>query len=98
MVDRELGQYLVNRHLGGMNTRSRESWPPIVEREGFQIVADRAYQGFDGGVHPWWTADRFWCRCIEVRRESDGAIGTGYGPQADAYNMAIDKIEGADHA
>ena len=93
LADRADGQMLVAAHLSEMNTESAKLQSPIVEWEGYRIVSDRAYQGFDAGVHSWWTAPRFWCRCIEVRRESDGRIGTGYGPQADAYIMAIEKIE-----
>jgi hypothetical protein len=88
------GQQLVGQHLGQMNAMSDRTWPAIRERAGFRIVEDRAYQGFDGGQHPWWTVPRFWCRSITVERIADGAHGWGIGPQADAYDMAVRKIEG----
>ena len=94
MFNKEIGQSILNNHLGAMNGMSKRKWPPIKEVEGFRIVEDRAYQGFDAGMHPWWTEPRFWCRSITVERISDGARGWGIGPQADAYKMAISKIVG----
>lgn len=98
----ELGQVIVAKHLGEMNGLSKKKWPPIIEIEGYKIVSDRAYQGFDndptcqhhrwcGHVPEMWSEPRFWCRSIEVRRISDGVIGWGIGPQADAYKMAVDR-------
>lgn len=84
-----VGRLIVNAHLSDMNSESRRKWAPIVEVEGFRIVEDRAYQGFDAGVHPWWTEPRFWCRSITVERLADGARGWGIGPQAAAYTMAV---------
>lgn len=84
-----VGPSLVAEHLGAMDARSREPQEPITEVEGFRIVKDVAYQGFDGGLHPWWTAPRFWCRSITVQREADGATGWGVGPQAEAYRWAV---------
>lgn len=92
-MTKTVGEEIVGRHLADMNGASRRKWAPIVEVEGFRIVEDRAYQGFDAGVHPWWTEPRFWCRSITVERLSDGRRGWSVGPQADAYAQAVRNVE-----
>lgn len=93
-----IGQELLSMHLDEMNRESRQEWPLIVEMEGFRIIEDRPYQGFDNDghspSHPWWTEPRFWCRSITVERISDGKRGWGIGPQADAYADAIVALKG----
>jgi hypothetical protein len=89
MMGERLGQAMVDTHLGAMNAMSSETWPPIRMVDGIRIVRDIAYQGFDAGMHPWWTEPRFWCRSITVERVSDGARATGIGPQAEAYEHAV---------
>lgn len=92
---KDIGAAMVETHLGQMSAMSRRKWPPIVDVEGYRIVSDRPYQGFDGGFHPWWPEPRFWCRSIEVERISDGRRGWGIGPQAEAYDMAVRSIDRA---
>jgi hypothetical protein len=107
MNDVTFGRQLVATHLGQMNAESRKRWPKIRERKGFEIIEDRAYQGFDndpacqhhrfcGHIPEMYTEPRFWCRSIRVRRISDGAVGWGIGPQADAYAQAVRKIEASE--
>ncbi len=98
------GPEIVAAHLGQMAAMSRRKWPPIVEREGYRILEDRAYQGFDndpdcdhhqycGHIPELYPERRFWCRYIEVERVSDGARGWSVGPQADAYEQAVRNVE-----
>ena len=109
MNDASFGQRLVASHLSQMTAESRKEWPRIVERDGFEIIEDRAYQGFDNDPsclhHRWcghipemYPEPRFWCRSIRVRRLSDGATGWSFGPQAEAYKYAIAAIEKGDKA
>lgn len=92
----DLGRRMVGNHLAEMTAMSGKKWPAIVERDGFRIVEDRPYQGFDGNgpgpKHPWWPEPRFWCRSIIVERIADGQRAVGIGPQADAYEMAIEGL------
>lgn len=104
MEPRTYGQMLVRKHLEEMTGLSRKQWPPIIERDGFEIVSDRAYQGFDndpacqhrrfcGHFPEWYPEPRFWCRIIHVQRISDGRMGWGVGPQNEAYETAVQRIE-----
>lgn len=87
------GAAMVAAHMAKMTSMSRKRWPAIKQSDGFTIVYDRAYQGFDAAPNLGYPESRFWCRSIEVRRDSDGKTGWGIGPQAMAYDMAIKKIE-----
>ena len=93
----DVGPAMVKRHLGQMNQMSSKKWPAIVERDGYRIVSDYPYQGFDGDGdgprHPWWPEPRFWCRSITVERICDGKRATRVGPQRDAYDDAVRFIE-----
>ena len=93
-MNREFGRLIVETHLGEMNAESRKPQVPIVEVDGFRIVQDAPYQGFDAGPgvfpsHPWWTEARFWCRAITVQNIATGKLGVGRGPQAEAYAAAV---------
>jgi hypothetical protein len=85
----DIGHEMVVAHLSEMAAMSQREWPPIAEVEGYEIVTDSAYQGFDNAPDLGYPEPRFWCRSIIVRRLSDGAHGWGIGPQAGAYDMAL---------
>ena len=88
-----VGAAMVATHMRQMTALSRRRWPAIKQCDGFTIITDRAYQGFDAMPDLGYPEPRFWCRSIEVRRDADGRIGWGIGSQAEAYAMAIQKIE-----
>ena len=92
MARGHVGQQMIAAHVGQMNAMSEAPAEAIDEIPGFDIVYDGPYQGFDNAPELGYSAPRFWCRSITVRRSSDGAMATGRGPQADAYESAVWQI------
>ena len=89
MARGHVGQQMIAVHVWQMNAMSEAPAEAVDEIPGFEIVSDYAYQGFDNVPELGYSAPRFWCRAITVRRIRDGATATGRGPQADAYENAV---------
>lgn len=87
------GQELVQRHLLEMAYQSYKRQKPIKIIDGYLIVSDKPYQGFDNEPELGYPAERFWCRSITVERISDGRRGWSIGPQNEAYAGAVKNAE-----